>query len=56
MGVESAILMSAWGRTVSVGFGEGVVELGVPVVGVMDERKRGHSSIARESVLRRIGK
>lgn len=50
MGVESAILMSELGRMVSVGLAEGSEE------GVMEERKRGHSSIALERVLRRMGR
>lgn len=52
LGVERAILISAWGRRVIVGFSP---ELG-DQVGVIDERKRGHSSIAFESVFRRIGR
>lgn len=47
------MLMSAWGRRVRVGLS--VEEEGVGV-GVMEERKRGHSDMAFESVLRRMGR
>ena len=50
--VERAMLISAWGRILSVGFDEAVDS----VVGVIEALKRGHSSIALESVLRRIGR
>lgn len=52
VGVESAMLMSACGRSVSVGLlsDSGVQE------GVIEERKSGHSSIALESVLRSMGR
>jgi len=51
--------MSAWGRSVSVGF-----TFAFPFVsaeeegerGVIEERRRGHSVMARERVLRRIGR
>ena len=49
------MLMSEWGRIVSVGFDgdndddeSGDVDI---EEGVMEERKRGHSCIARDSVL-----
>lgn len=47
--------MSAHGRMVNVGFG-GVDEEGRGVWGVIEERNNGHSPIARESVLSRIGR
>lgn len=50
VGVERAMEMSAWGRTVNVGFASGAV------FGVIVERKIGHSSIARDSVFRRMGR
>ena len=52
--------MSACGRTVSVGLlvdsGEGADGEEVVVVGVMDERNKGHSCIASDRVLRRKGR
>ena len=50
VGVDNAMEMSAWGRTVRVGFASGAV------FGMMVERKIGHSSIARERVFRRMGR
>ena len=47
--------MSAWGRTVRVGFG-GCEGEEVEGVGVIEERKSGHSFMARERVLRRKGR
>lgn len=47
------MLMSAWGRTVRVGLVEGGASLGK---GVMEERRSGHSSIARERVLSSMGR
>ena len=54
------MLMSEWGRIVSVGFDgdndddeSGDVDI---EEGVMEERKRGHSCIARDSVLRINGR
>lgn len=49
VGVDKAMLMSAEGRIVSDGFGESGKC-------VMELRKIGHSSIAFERVLRRMGK
>lgn len=49
VGVDSAMLMSAVGRIVS----EGLSELGE---NVMELRKMGHSSIAFDSILRRMGR
>lgn len=51
VGVERAILISACGRTVRVGFAPGS-----DMPGVMEERKSGHSSMDLERVLRRIGR
>lgn len=51
VGVESAMLMSACGRRVSVGLSPDSVE-----EGVMEERNRGHSAMALERVLSRIGR
>ena len=48
--MESAMLISAWGRSVSVGLSE--EEDG----GVMDVRKTGHSIMARERDLSRRGR
>jgi hypothetical protein len=48
--VESAMLISAWVRMVTVGFEEDDGN------GVMEDRRRGHSSIDLESVFRRIGR
>jgi len=50
VGVDKAMLISACGRTVRVGLPES------DEVGVIDDRRRGHSIIAFESVLRRIGR
>ena len=50
MRVDSATDMSAWGRTVKVGGCEGEGDVGL---GVIEERKSGHSVMARERVLRR---
>jgi hypothetical protein len=53
VGVDKAIEISAPGRIVNVGFGgEGTVD----VPGVIEERNKGHSVIALESVLRRTGR
>lgn len=52
VGVESAMLISECGRRVSVGFSEDDADHD----GVMEERKSGHSTIAFESVFRRIGR
>ena len=49
VGVDNAMLMSAFGRTVSVGFDSSDT-------GVMEERNMGHSSIAFESVFRNMGR
>lgn len=43
------MFMSVVGRMVSEGFDSSVA-------GVMEERKRGHSSMAFESVFRKIGR
>lgn len=48
--VDSAMLMSACGRTVNVG----LLPEGVP--GVMEERSKGQMCIAFESVLSRKGR
>ena len=45
--------MSACGRSVRVGLSEDAEE---DDVGVIEERKIGHSSIAFDSVLRRMGR
>ena len=52
------MLMSEWGRIVSVGFDIDDDESGDVYIeeGVMEERKRGHSCIARDSVLRINGR
>lgn len=50
VGVDKAILISAFGRTVRVGLSE------VEVEGVMEDRKSGHSSMAFDNVFRRIGR
>ena len=50
--MDSARVTSAVGRMVSVGF----LTSFASVVGVMDERKRGHSIMAFASVLRRKGR
>lgn len=50
VGVERATLISAFGRTVSVGLSEDAHG------GVIEERKRGHSSMAFERVFRRTGR
>ena len=55
MGVDKAIEMSAPGRIVSVGFGGGDEGDGGGW-GVIEERNSGHSAIALESVLSRIGR
>ena len=55
MGVDKAIEISAPGRIVNVGFGGGDEE-GGDVWGVIEERNNGHSIIALESVLSRIGR
>lgn len=55
MGVDRAIEISATDRIVNVGFGGGDEE-DEDVWGVMEERSRGHSAIAFDSVLSRIGK
>ena len=47
--MDRAILMSALGRMVSVG-------LDSLHAGVIEERKRGHSSIAFDSDFRKIGR
>lgn len=52
VGVDNAMLMSVCGRRVRVGLSEGEED----EVGVMDERKSGQSSIAFESVFKRIGR
>ena len=57
VGADSARAISACGRRVKVGFcccwsGPG----DAAVVGVIDDRKMGHSTIAFESVLRRMGR
>ena len=52
LGVDSAMLISALGRMVSVGLDVSEVE----VWGVIELRKIGHSSMAFERVLRRIGR
>ena len=52
LGIDNAILISALGRMVSVGL-EGSDE---EVWGVIELRKMGHSSIAFDRVLRRIGR
>lgn len=54
MGVERARLMSACGRRANVGLDVGDEEEGGGCEMVV--RKTGHSSIARESVLRRKGR
>lgn len=51
--MESAILMSAWGRMVRVGFCVGGA---FGATGVMDARNKGHSIMVFESVLRRMGR
>lgn len=59
VGVLRAMLMSACGRTVMVGFGLEVVGLlvvGLLVDGVMEERKSGQSCIARASIFKRKGR
>lgn len=56
MGVERAMLMSALGRIVKVGLEVDVEEESEGEEGVMEERKRGHSSMALERVLRRMGR
>lgn len=53
VGVERAMLMSAWGRMVIVGLVLGGRE---DDVGVMEDRKSGHSTIALERVFRRMGR
>jgi len=55
VGVDKAIEISAPGRIVSVGFGGGDEEDG-DIWGVIEERNKGHSAIALESVLSRIGR
>ena len=55
MGVDKAIEISAAGRIVKVGFGGGDGEDGA-AWGVIEERNKGHSAIALESVLRRTGR
>ena len=52
VGVESAMLMSACGRSVTVGFSPEAAFH----EGVMDERNSGHSSIAFDKVFRRTGR
>lgn len=52
LGVDSAMLISALGRMVSVGLDDSEGE----DRGVIELRKIGHSSIAFERVLRRIGR
>jgi hypothetical protein len=57
VGVDKAIEISAPGRIVNVGFGgEGECKGTVDVPGVIEERNKGHSAIALESVLRRTGR
>lgn len=46
------MLMSAWGRSVIVGFSPDSGDQD----GVMEERKSGHSAIAFERVFRRMGR
>lgn len=53
VGVDRAMLMSACGRSVRVGFDDSA---GDEDWGVMEERKSGHSTMAFESVLRRMGR
>lgn len=48
--MESAILISAQGRTVNEGLSVGDVE------GVIDDRNSGHSIIAFDKVFRRMGR
>lgn len=53
MGVDSATLMSAWGRIVRVGLAEGDASA---AIGVIEDRRRGHSSMALDRVFRRMGR
>jgi len=53
LGVDNAMLISAWGRMVSVGLEEVAVK---EDWGVIELRKMGHSSMAFDRVLRRIGR
>ena len=55
MGVDRATEISAPGWIVNVSFGGGDEE-GRNVWGVIEERNNGHSVIALESVLSRIGR
>lgn len=52
VGVDNAMLMSVCGRSVSVGFSDA----DGADADVIEERKRGHSSIAFERVLRKRGR
>jgi len=52
VGVKRVMLMSALGRMVNVGLDDSEVE----ECGVIELRKIGHSSMAFERVLRRIGR
>lgn len=56
LGVDSAIDMSAYGRTVSVGLPEPGSETDDFETWVIEERNSGHSIIAFDSVLSKYGR